>query len=330
VLKFLALLLLVPLSALADTNASALIAYGMPGVEAEYLGNAIGDGSTKIYGVPWYIKSQASGAVAAFQCNSTDSIVAQFGRTSSGAFQSLVEPRANQTSVSGQQLGRGAIRFIDNVDTRTMEMGFYSFGGGIFTDNIFEFFTRGVSVRNFSGSTPSFVDLRDQNDVNSMRFKHDGSTGHITTYGAGDIMVEPVATPTWDFGTTGDLTQQASGGSVVLSAASTAVRQPASNSISAAGSARTDCTALTKVFNNVTTVAAGQGVCLWGGTAGLHVRVRNGGANALKVYPNSGTATINGGAGGAGVTLSNTGAHVGDCDVVATDTWVCTDSASAS
>jgi hypothetical protein len=329
-MKWLALLILLPSLALADNNASALTAYGVVAPLSEYLGNAIGDGSSKVYGVPWYIKSQASGAVAAFQCNATDSIVAQFGRTSSGAFQSLVEPRANQTLVSGQQLGRGAIRFIDNVDSRTMEMGFYSFGGGIFTNNVFEFFTSGLSVRNFSGSTPSFVDLRDQNDSNSMRLKHDGTTGHITTYGAGDVMIEPVATPTWDFATNGGLVQQASGGSITLTTASTSVNQPASNSLSAAGSSRTDCTALTKVYNNVTTVTAGQGVCLWGGVAGQHIRVRNAGANALKVYPNSSSATINGGTGGAAVTLSNTGAHVADCDAVATDTWVCTDGASAA
>jgi hypothetical protein len=56
--------------------------------------------------------------------------------------------------------------------------------------------------------------------------------------------------------------------------------------LTAAGSTRTSALSLTAQFNNVTTVASGTGVRLINRQNGeLVVRVRNGGANALNVYP---------------------------------------------
>ena len=68
-----------------------------------------------------------------------------------------------------------------------------------------------------------------------------------------------------------------------------------SAAVTAAGSTQGTATALTKTINNVTTVAASTGVVLPTAVAGYMVIVRNGGANALNVYPATGAA-INAGA----------------------------------
>lgn len=55
--------------------------------------------------------------------------------------------------------------------------------------------------------------------------------------------------------------------------------------VTAAGSSKTDCTALTKEFNVVSTATTLQGVCLLAASAGMHQVVRNGTAVAIIVYP---------------------------------------------
>jgi hypothetical protein len=66
--------------------------------------------------------------------------------------------------------------------------------------------------------------------------------------------------------------------------------------ITAAGATQATAYQLTKVISNVTTTAASTGVLLPAGlAAGDHTIVRNGGANALTVYP-QGAGTINGAA----------------------------------
>jgi hypothetical protein len=64
-------------------------------------------------------------------------------------------------------------------------------------------------------------------------------------------------------------------------------------SISAAGTNQATATALSNVFNVVTTVASGQGVVLPSPKAGDVVIVANQGANALSVYPASGHSINN-------------------------------------
>jgi hypothetical protein len=110
----------------------------------------------------------------------------------------------------------------------------------------------------------------------------------------------------WVFTSGGDLNQNGTnGGSVTLTRASTCVTPGVcTTGISAAGSARTDATALTAFFNHVTTVSAGQGVALWNAPQNAMIVVHNTGANALNVYPESGTATINGGSGGGAVAVA--------------------------
>jgi hypothetical protein len=118
------------------------------------------------------------------QAGETDEIIARFGREDDGAFQSLIELRTAKTiTSSGSEIGRGAIRLIDTIasPTRTMELGYYQYGGGLFTDNLFEFWSRGVSVAGIGG--PSFLAVRDEADRSEIRLEHDGAQGIIRTTG---------------------------------------------------------------------------------------------------------------------------------------------------
>lgn len=66
--------------------------------------------------------------------------------------------------------------------------------------------------------------------------------------------------------------------------------------LSGAGATQGTATALTKSINNVTTVAASTGVRLPAATAGMRIMIRNGGANDLSVYPDTGAAINSAGA----------------------------------
>lgn len=104
---------------------------------------------------------------------------------------------------------------------------------------------------------------------------------------------------------TGELSQDGTNGSNLLwTKASTAICQAAATSITAAGTVITDAFDLVSVFNHVTTAAASTGVQLWDAPIGAKIEVVNSGANALNVFPHSGTGTINGGAGGAAVAVA--------------------------
>ena len=63
--------------------------------------------------------------------------------------------------------------------------------------------------------------------------------------------------------------------------------------VTAAGTSAGDATAITYVYNNVTSVASGAGVKLPQTEMGETIIVRNGGANPLTVYPYSTGSTIN-------------------------------------
>ena len=80
-----------------------------------------------------------------------------------------------------------------------------------------------------------------------------------------------------------------------------------SASYTAAGSTLATATPVTTRLANVTTVAASTGVSLpVNAAAGELCFVRNGGANALSVYPATSSGTINGGSAGAAVSLAVT------------------------
>lgn len=63
--------------------------------------------------------------------------------------------------------------------------------------------------------------------------------------------------------------------------------------VTAAGTSAGDATALTYVYNNVTTTGSGAGVKLPPTEMGETIIVRNGGANPLTVYPYDANSTIN-------------------------------------
>jgi hypothetical protein len=117
---------------------------------------------------------------------SKETTIAKFGRENGEEFQSLIEFRTLKSLIhSGDEIGRGAIRLIDNIASpeRTMELGYYQYGAGIFTDNLFEFWTDGVSIAGFGG-TSSFLAVRDSRDLGDLRLRHDGSKGIIETTGS--------------------------------------------------------------------------------------------------------------------------------------------------
>lgn len=144
-----------------------------------------------------------------------------------------------------------------------------------------------------------------------------GSIGFLTS-------ADGAASPSIRFviGPTGNLTQDATnGGNIVLSKASTSVAQPVNVGVTAAGTTTADATALTGIYNTVTTVAASTGVRLPDVAVGSTVYVQNLGANNLEVYPFTGGA-INGAATNAGITLAAATDDVGTFHRVATNTWI--------
>ena len=117
---------------------------------------------------------------------SNETTIARFGRDDGEEFQSLIEFRTLKSLIhSGSEIGRGAIRLIDNIASpeRTMELGYYQYGAGLFTDNLFEFWTDGVSIAGFGGIS-SFLAVRDPRDRGDIRLRHDGSKGIIETTGS--------------------------------------------------------------------------------------------------------------------------------------------------
>ena len=118
------------------------------------------------------------------QADAEDTVIARFGREDDEEFQSLAEIRTAKTlSTSGDEIGRGALRLIDAVAHRTMELGYYEYGAGLFTDSLFEFFVGGVSVRGLNRGS-SFLAIRDPGDMRDLRLRHDSSQGIIETTGA--------------------------------------------------------------------------------------------------------------------------------------------------
>jgi hypothetical protein len=129
-----------------------------------------------------------------FQVGAADTIVTRFGRDNSGAFQSLVELRTKQSMISsGNEIGRGAIRLLDtvNIPARTTELGYYQYGVGAFSNELFEFWTAGVSITHSPSGTAGFLAVRDILDTKDIRLRHDGTNGIIETTGtaAGGISI---------------------------------------------------------------------------------------------------------------------------------------------
>lgn len=128
----------------------------------------------------------------------------------------------------------------------------------------------------------------------------------------------------WSIDSSGNLLQNSSTGlDIVLGRSDTSVRQKVATAISAAGSTSADPTALTSVYNIVSTVTAGQGVKLPGVNSGSTVFVVNNGANDLKLYPNTG-GSINANATDVAITLAAATKEIATCFRYATNNWSCT------
>lgn len=90
--------------------------------------------------------------------------------------------------------------------------------------------------------------------------------------------------------------------------------------LTAAGTTIADALDLTAVVNNFGTVAAGAGAQLPDSEIGSEVIVRNGGANALLVYPPSATEAINAAADAAAVSVAAT--EIGVFYKVSATKWI--------
>lgn len=92
-------------------------------------------------------------------------------------------------------------------------------------------------------------------------------------------------------------------GSGINSLSTVSICGDGNGAVTAAGTSAGNATAVTYVYNNVTTVASGAGVKLPPTEMGETIIIRNGGANPLLVYPYDANSTIN----SVGSGLINTG-----------------------
>lgn len=338
-------------SVFAD-NASKVGACGITNDKcARWLGDALGDGTQYFYGAPHTLA--AAGTATTFDVKSLTgaTTVARFGRESSG-MQSLVEIRNKQTltGFSGIEAGRGAIRLNDTIAGKELEIGFYQFGAGIFTNaGLLEIWAPSVSIRHLSGSTPAYFEVRDANDEENLAMKHDSTDGIFYTSGnafpAGAISMRPQANETFRFEPRqtsgfGNLVQGATyGGSVVLTRVRTVHASPVGDALTAAGSSISDALQLTGTWNNVTTAAASTGVKLFDPSDanstpttinGYQICVRNGGANNLKLYPPTGSDQINGLGVGNPATLTAVNNQIACCFKTAATKYFCTTTNSST
>lgn len=98
-----------------------------------------------------------------------------------------------------------------------------------------------------------------------------------------------------------------------------AIGHDASSGLTATGTVQGDAYAMTAADNEFTTVASGTGAILYAGTPGDEQSVYNGGANALTVYPPSGSS-INGLAANSGILVPTNTACIFKC--VSSTRWV--------
>lgn len=93
-------------------------------------------------------------------------------------------------------------------------------------------------------------------------------------------------------------------GSTICTIGTYGISQPVSNSLTATGTTISDALALVAAYNVLTTVASGTGSTLPNVEVGQKVDIVNAGANALALYPHSGSGTLNGGSAGASVSIA--------------------------
>lgn len=152
--------------------------------------------------------------------------------------------------------------------------------------------------------------------------KSNGQALAVGTDSAHDFTLKTDALTRFKIGSGGTLEQDPTNGSSILmtKASTCVVPGTALTGISAAGSVITDATDLTAVFNNVTTVGANQGVQLWDAPLHSELIVRNASGTTVRVYPESGTSNIDGGAAGAYVNVE--AAYMGTFRKVSATNWI--------
>jgi hypothetical protein len=133
-------------------------------------------------GMEWLVVGHTVAAQGYTALNLTPEVIQTWAHNRYGG---LAEIRAAKSLVdSGSELGRGALRLVDTIDDRVLELGFYQWGAGLFTPSLFEAWTDGFSIKNFYGSTEPFLAVRDKWDRGDIRLRHDGIHGIIETTGS--------------------------------------------------------------------------------------------------------------------------------------------------
>lgn len=203
---------------------------------------------------------------------------------------------ANTANLLGQKLGDSSLAFTgdpyqilanteDGADTKGVCIG----GGGTTAQS------RGASFCAYGNEETSTA-----GDINIKP----GSTGTTTIYGPAGVAVFEV---------------NSSGINV---ATGTSVMQAAVGALTAAGTTITDALQLSRVYNQVGTVASGTGVKLWD-QSGTPIIVQNLGANDLELYPPDADDVLNAASAGASLTLAAATDQIASCTKVTTTNWVC-------
>lgn len=218
-----------------------------------------------------------------------------------GGIVTIFDGGGNSFQFTGGQMISSAANFLLRNTATTQAMGFW--GGNLGDQSVGGGLTAFGSTH---GTNPGDLDLYAANVAG----------GEISLHSGGQRRVS--------LDQSGRLVQNASQGQDLLwQRASTAVCQSVATGLTAAGTTISDALQLTAVVNNVTTAAASTGVKLFetlNTSTGFMVYVRNGGANAINVFPPNGSGTINGGSAGAAVSVAS-GAHAVFFKVAA-NTWV--------
>lgn len=146
-----------------------------------------------------------------------------------------------------------------------------------------------ISTNNLVMSGGNAIDVRNTGSIMGVG---NSAYGSHTVQDGGTVITS------WNTSPTGDTFQIGALAQFIDSAAT---------GITAAGTTQASCTQLTADHSNVTTVAAGAGVCLPPTAPGAHFVVHTSGANSLLIYANPGGGTLNGQVATAAVTLVNAG-----------------------
>ncbi len=140
----------------------------------------------------------------------------------------------------------------------------------------------------------------------SLRVTAGSGGAYVATTTAHDLSIATNNIIRWAFNaSSGALTQDATnGGDIGLTKAGTSVYQSNVTGLTATGTTIADAYQLDRIFSEFSTVAAGSGAKLYALGTGSFYAIKNSGANALLLYPSTGSGTINRAAAGASVSIA--------------------------